>query len=164
MMRHTAETSRGDSQYLAHALLVLGNGFLAHPHNHALHDKLATGQLHAAEYYAQLGRLVCRLLFLLTAEAQGILPSPQASAATRQRYRRSYALSRLQHLTARRRSPQAASIYRNLWTVMEALGSDSGDLTLGVPALGRFLHPAPALGEIIDCALADQESIAAVQA
>ena len=47
---------------------------------------------------------------------------------------------------------------------MEHLGSDSGDLTLGVPALGRFLHPAPALADLADCALADQDIIAAMQA
>ena len=96
MSTHTTETIVPQPQHVACALTALGNGFLAHPHNHALRDKLATGQLHVSEYYAQLRRLLYRLLFLLTAEAQGVLPSPQASPAARQRYLRSYSLSRLQ--------------------------------------------------------------------
>ena len=137
MMTHTAETIIPSPQHVVHALTAFGNGFVAHPHNHALRAKLEAGQLNAAAYYAQLTRLVYRLLFLLTAEAQGVLPSPQASAAARQRYLRSYSLSRLQYLAARRRSLQATSLYRNLWAVIEHLGSDSGDLTLpGRPTPG----------------------------
>ena len=63
---------------VAHALTVLGNGFLAHAHNHVLRDALAAGRLSAAASYAQLARLVYRLLWLLAAEAQGALPAPQA--------------------------------------------------------------------------------------
>src|SRR5215831_9341921 len=164
MITHTAETMIPSPQHVVHALTALGNGFVAHPHNRTLRAKLAAGQLNATDYYVQLTCLVYRLLFLLTAEAQGVLPSPQASPAARQRYLRSYSLSRLQHLAARRRSLQATGLYRNLWTVMEHLGSDSRDLTLGVPALGRFLQPAPALVDLADCVLADQDVIAAIQA
>lgn len=162
MMTHTPETTVRHSQHLAHAILALGNGFVAHPRNQALRDLLATGQMRADDLYAQLRHLAYRLLFLLTAEARGVLPSPQASAAARQRYLRAYALSRLPPLAAPRRG--AARLYRRLWTVMQRLGSDSGDPTLGVPALGRFLHPIPSLAPLADCALADQALIAAVQA
>jgi len=163
MMTPTAETTIPHAQHVGHALTVLGNGCVAHPHNHALRATLDAGRLDAAEYYAQLTRLVSRLLFVLTAEAQGVLPSPPASAAARQRYLRSYSLGRLQHLAAHRRSPRATGLYRNLWAVLEHLGSDSGDLTLGVPALGDFLQPAPVLPDLMDCVLADQHIIAAVQ-
>src|SRR5438874_11748885 len=104
MMTHTAETTILHPQPVVRALTVLGNGFVAHPHNHALRAKLDAGRLDAAGYYAQLTRLIYRVLFLLTAEAQGVLPSPQASATARQRYLRSYSLSRLQPLAARRGS------------------------------------------------------------
>ena len=72
---------------MAHALTVLGNGFLTHPNNCALRDALDAGRLSAAAYYAQLARLVYRLLWLLGAEAQGVLPASQASPSARQRYR-----------------------------------------------------------------------------
>src|SRR3989442_2724557 len=126
MMTHTAETMIPHPQQVVRALTVLGNGFVAHPHNHALRAKLDAGRLDAVEYYAQLTRLLYRVLFVLTAEAQGVLPSPQASAAARQRYLRSYSLGRLQHLAARRRGAQAMSLYRNPWAVMEHLGRRIG--------------------------------------
>ena len=102
MITHTDETIVLHPQHVVRALTVLGNSFVAHPHNHALRAKLDAGRLDAVEYYAQLTRLLYRVLFVLTAEAQGVLPSPQASAAACQRYLRSYSLGRLQHLAARR--------------------------------------------------------------
>jgi hypothetical protein len=143
--------------------MVLGNGFLAHPHNNALRDALDTGRLSAAAYYDQLARLVYRLLFLLAAEAQGVLPAPQANPAARQRYLRSYSVKRLRRLPTRRRS-QATGLYRHLLTLMEHLGSATGNSTIGVPALGHFLQPALALADLMDCVLADHDTIEAVQA
>ena len=116
---HTPETHF--PRDVAHVFTVLGNGFLTHPHNHVLRDVLDAGTLSAAAYYDQLARLVHRLLWLLAAEAQGVLPAPQASPSARQHYLRSYSVARLRHLAVPRR-PQAASLYRNLLTVMEHLG------------------------------------------
>ena len=160
-MPHTPETHF--PRDVAHALIVLGNGFVAHPHNHVLRDALDAGRLSAAAYYDQLARLVHRLLWLLAAEAQGVLPTPQASPSARQRYLRSYSVARLRRLAAPRR-PQTASLYRNLLTVLEHLGSPTSDLAIGVPALGHFLQPGPALPDLVGCALANRDMLAAVQA
>src|SRR5689334_16192118 len=127
-MIHTPETHF--ARDVAHALTVLGNGFLAHPDNHALRAALDAGRLSAAAYYDQLARLVYRVFLLLAAEAWGVLPTPQASPSARQRYLRSYSVVRLQRRVAPRR-PQAASLYRNLLTVMEHLGSPTSDLAIG---------------------------------
>src|SRR5256886_435439 len=99
----------------------------------------------------------------MAAEAQGVLPAPQASPSARQHYLRSYSVARLRHLAVPRR-PQAASLYRNLLTVMEHLGSPTSNLAIGVPALGHFLHPGPALPDLAGCTLADRAMIEAVQA
>ena len=160
-MRHTSETDF--PRDVAQALTVLGNGFLAHLHNHVLREALDSGRLSATTYYDQLGRLVYRVLLLLAAEAQGVLPAPQASPSARQRYLRSYSVERLRRLAAPRR-PQAVGLYRNLLTVLEHLGSHTSDLAIGVPALGHFIKPALALAHLIDCALADRDMIKAVQA
>jgi hypothetical protein len=160
-MTHTPETHF--LRDVAHALTVLGNGFLAHPFNHILHDALDASRLSAAAYYDQLARLVYRVLWLLTAEAQGVLPAPQASPSARQRYLRSYAVARLRRLAAPHR-PQAASLYRNLLAVMEHLGSPTSDLAIGVPALGHFLQPGPALPDLAGCTLADRAMTEAIQA
>src|SRR5437870_12588956 len=160
-MPHTPETHF--LRDVAHALTVFGNGFLAHPHNHVLRDALDAGRLSAAAYSDQLARLVYRLLWLLAAEAQGVLPAPQASPSARQRYLRSYSVSRLRHPAAPRR-PQAGRLYRNLLTVMEHLGSPTSNLAIGVPALGYFLQPGPALPDLAGCTLADHAMLEAIQA
>src|SRR5438093_11727253 len=157
---HTPETHF--LQDVADALTVFGNGFLAHPHNHVLRDALDAGRLSAAAYSDQLARLVYRVLWLLAAEAQGVLPAPQASPSARQRYLRSYSVARLRRLAAPRR-PQATSLYRNLLTVMEHLGDPTSNLAIGVPALGHFLQPGPALPDLADCTLADRAMLEAVQ-
>src|SRR2546427_8210301 len=158
---HTPETHF--LQDVAHVLTVLGNGFLTHPHNHVLRAALDAGRLSAAAYYDQLARLVYRLLWLLAVEAQGVLPAPQASPSARQRYLRSYSVARLRRLAVPRR-PQGASLYRNLLTVMEHLGRPTSDLAIGVPALGHFLQPGPALPDLAGCTLADRAMLEAVQA
>jgi hypothetical protein len=48
--------------------------------------------------------------------------------------------------------------------VLEHLGSPTSDLAIGVPALGHFLQPGPALPDLVGCALADRAMIEAVQA
>jgi methylase of polypeptide subunit release factors len=56
------------------AINTLGCGFLAHPANHALRDKLRDGRLPLQDYYRQILRLVYRLIMLFMAEKRGILP------------------------------------------------------------------------------------------
>jgi hypothetical protein len=46
------------------AIEALGRGFIAHPKNDRLRDKLRTGALTTQDYYRQLLRIVYRLLFL----------------------------------------------------------------------------------------------------
>ena len=53
---------------VAKALRSLGTGFMAHPNNGVLRDRLARGELSAHGLYEQLLRLVYRLLFLATVE------------------------------------------------------------------------------------------------
>jgi hypothetical protein len=76
------------------ALLLLGNGLLAHPANAALRARLAAGLASGKEgdgmltplgYYRQLLRLVYRLLFLMVAEERGLIApeNPQRRDADR---------------------------------------------------------------------------------
>jgi hypothetical protein len=59
------------------ALLSLGGGFVGHPDNAALRERLASGELSLPEYFGQLLRLVYRLIFLLAAEDRNLLHPPQ---------------------------------------------------------------------------------------
>jgi hypothetical protein len=55
------------------ALKHLGNGFLHHPDNGVLRERIANGQLLPLDFYRQLLRLVYRLLFLMVAEERNLI-------------------------------------------------------------------------------------------
>src|SRR5690606_29060025 len=55
------------------ALKALGQGFLSEATNHALRQRLASGELTPHGYFQQLLRLVYRVIFLLTIEERGLL-------------------------------------------------------------------------------------------
>lgn len=125
------------------ALLQLGTGFLAHPDNAALRERLHDGSLTKEHYFQQLLRLVYRFLFLFCAEERNLLhpPLPEDEtaaakvAAARQTYARGYALRRLRTRCLRR---SALDRYGDLWlsirVVFRALAD--GQKKLALPALG----------------------------
>ncbi len=175
------------------AINVLGSGFLSHPANSLLREKLRAGELSAQDYYRQLLRLVYRLIFLFVAEdrdllllrkgVQGSSPdegagvSPDSSPSSvyddgdaleraRERYMRYYSTTRLRRLAARRRGTRHADLFQGLRLVMEQLGSDSGYPALALPALGSFLFSNGPNGSIPDlerCQLANSDLLTAIR-
>lgn len=93
------------------ALRILGDGFLAHPANEDLRAAVTAGSLKAGDYYAQLLRLVYRLLFLMVSEERGLVGPTNAKRA--EVYRRHYSISRLRALAERRTA--GAERYADLW-------------------------------------------------
>src|SRR5690606_18988565 len=77
------------------ALLVLGQGFLAHPSNQALRKALHEGTLRKKAYFGELLRLVYRLIFLLTIEERGLLHPKGTLKDVQERYAAGYGLRRL---------------------------------------------------------------------
>ena len=69
------------------AISALGRGFLAHPANQELREKLRDGALDKQEYYRQLLRSVYRLLFLFVAEDRDLLLDPKATDEARRTLR-----------------------------------------------------------------------------
>jgi hypothetical protein len=84
------------------ALLSLGRGFLSHPDNTGLRERLDSGALPLAEFFGQLLRLVYRIIFLFAAEDRGVLHAPNAPAAARQLYADGYSLGLLRERAVRR--------------------------------------------------------------
>ncbi len=121
------------------ALLTFGNGFVQHPANASLREALHTGQLSQADYFAQLLRLIYRLIFVFSVEERGLL---QTNAA----YAQGYALARLRDLALRRR---AKNRFDDLWQSVRIVfkGLAQGEPRLGLPALGGLFAPGqcPAL-------------------
>ena len=58
---------------MEHAIEAFGRGFLRHPANRQLLEKLRAGTLDKQDYYRQLLRVVYRLIFLFVAEARDLL-------------------------------------------------------------------------------------------
>lgn len=146
------------------AIKVLGQGFLAHPTNHALHKKLRAGQLQGQNYYHQLLRLVYRLLILFVAEDREILFHPQADEHARARYMQYYSTSRLRRLAALRVGTRHSDLFHALWLVMEQLGNETGYEPLGLPALNGFLFSSSAMPDLVGCELANHDLLSAVRA
>jgi hypothetical protein len=116
------------------ALLSFGNGFLRHPDNGALREKLRSGELPLSEFFGQLLRLVYRLIFLLAAEDRDLLHPPGASAAARKLYSEGYSLAVLRKSAVRR---AAWDRHHDRWEglLITFAGLARGENRLALPAL-----------------------------
>lgn len=123
---------------VANAMQVLGSGFLAHPQNEALREKIAGGRLTPQEYYQQLLRLVYRFLFLFTVEDRDLLFPPKMDPEKRRIYEEGYSLSMLRERALRRGQEERYSdLWQGLQIVFRGLAGDAEVRdVLGVPALG----------------------------
>ena len=149
------------------AIEALGHGFLAHPANGALRERLRSGALDAQEYYHELLRLVYRLLFLFVAEDRDALLDPNATPEAKQRYADYYSTRRLRHLAGRQRGSRHGDLYAMLRLVLTALGDDHGLPGLALPSLGSMLFASGAQSATLSldvCALANQDLLEAVRA
>jgi hypothetical protein len=148
------------------AITALGEGFLAHPHNATLRDKLRTGALSKDDYYRQLLRMVYRLLFLFVAEDRGLLLDPGADETARARYLDYYSTRRLRRLAERFRGTRHHDLYHGLRLVMQLLGAErNGEgRALGLPVLGSFLFSDAAVADLIACDISNSDLLAAIRA
>jgi hypothetical protein len=122
------------------ALLALANGFLSHPGNGVLRDRLAKGELPLPEFFGQLLRLVYRLIFLLAAEDRGLLHPPGVSTAVRKLYADGYSLGNLRDRAVRR---TAWDRHHDRWEglLITFMALANGEPRLGLPALGGLFAP-----------------------
>ncbi|MCK6525245.1 N-6 DNA methylase, partial [Myxococcota bacterium] len=122
------------------ALLTLGQGFIAHPHNEALRAALADGSLTAEALQRQLLRLLYQLIFALTVEERGLLHPDSADAEAKRLYAEAYSLSRLRERAARRAAhDHHHDAWEGLKITLRAL--NFGEPRLGLPALGGVFRP-----------------------
>lgn len=122
------------------ALLSLGNGFLSHPNNTALREKLHSGALPLPEFFGQLLRLVYRLIFLLAAEDRNLLHPPDTAAERRKLYAEGYSVGALRDRAVRR---SAWDRHQDRWEglLVTFIALARGEKRLGLPALGGLFAP-----------------------
>lgn len=117
------------------ALRELGNGFLQHPANSLLRERLQSGALDPMDYHQQLLRLVYRMIFLLVAEERDLLHPDGSDLAARDLYRAGYSLGRLRARAARR---PAYDRHGDLWAGLQVVlrACAVGESRLALPPLG----------------------------
>lgn len=145
------------------AIEALGTGFVAHPANDVLKERLRTGELTTFDYYRQLLRLIYRLLFLFVAEDGELLHPPGTGDAERRRYARYYSLTHIRTLAARRRGGPHPDLWRSLTVVFQGLGQPEGIPSLALPALGSFLWSPAACPDLDASQISNQHLMAAVR-
>ena len=119
------------------AIKTLGNGFLSHPKNNNLRQKIKQKQLSPTSFYQQLLRLIYRLLFLMVAEERHILTDNEI-------YYHYYSLSRLRDLSVS--LPNASlhydDLYLGLRTLFQILRDQKFSPLLDVrPLDGKLFNP-----------------------
>lgn len=145
------------------AIEALGRGFIGHPRNDKLREKLRTGVLGKDEYYRQLLRIVYRLLFLFVAEDRELLHPPGSDEAACTLYDQHYSTRRLRELAHKIRGSKHADLWHSLSLVFDALSKESGCGQLGLCGLGSFLWRADSTNELLGpCQISDSETIESV--
>ncbi|PIL01997.1 hypothetical protein SYN65AY640_10395 [Synechococcus sp. 65AY640] len=133
----------------------LANGFLAHPKNSQLRERLASSGLNRLtpeEFYRQLLRLVYRFLFLLVSEERGLISASPL-------YRDHYGVGRLRRLLERR---SAFTEHEDLWCSLRVLWR-----VLSQEELAELLGAAPLNGELFapleldECSLSNRDLLQA---
>ena len=126
------------------ALETLGTGFLQHPANSDLRERLASGQVRLTDVHAALLRLAYRLLFWSVAEDRDALLIPAASLEQRQRYAAHFSSGRLRRLAVRRHGGAHDDLWQGVSVVLDALGRPVGEPRLGLAGLGGLFTPTAA--------------------
>jgi len=134
------------SEGVTQALRTLGTGFLVHPRNVALRQRIESGELSTVSFFEQLLRLIYRLIFLATIEDRDLIFTQNADDIAKARYREGYSLRRLRELASKRRSyDKHTDLWQGLMVTFSSLGV--GQPALGLPALGG-LFDATQCGDI----------------
>ncbi|MCC5636270.1 DUF559 domain-containing protein [Nostoc sp. CHAB 5844] len=165
------------------ALIQLGTGFLQHPSNENLRQKLAAGkELTDIGYYRQLLRLIYRLLFLMVAESRNLLLTgetalregfpPQATANPKGEdvekariYREYYSIERLRELAERPRWRREG--FQDLWQGLRVtfllFDENWRGQLLGLSPLNGDLFGSKTLPALDDCAIDNHDLLIAIR-
>ncbi|MGX4652999.1 Eco57I restriction-modification methylase domain-containing protein [Micromonospora sp. SCSIO 07396] len=145
------------------ALEILGTGFLDHPDNAALRERIEV-TLSLEDYKRSLLRLVYRLLFWFVAEDRTALLDPEAAPQARQRYDAFFSARRLRELALRRRHSGHGDLWEAVRLVFRFLGEEAGNATLGLPGIGGLYEPGPLDRPIAEASLSNTALLRAVEA
>ncbi|MBE3573371.1 MAG: hypothetical protein IMW95_10570, partial [Moorella humiferrea] len=146
------------------ALKILANGFLAHPANKDLRQRLQEGKVTPLEYYRQLLRLIYRLLFLMVAEERGLIGARHDAEKSRI-YQEFYSVSRFRKLAEGYTS--GARHHCDLWlgllTTFRLFAGEELARRLGMGVLDGDLFGAQAIPDLEGTRLANIDFLQAIR-
>ncbi|MGA7935725.1 MAG: N-6 DNA methylase, partial [Kovacikia sp.] len=151
------------------ALKILGTGFLQHPDNEDLRQKLSlsvgeSDGLTDTDYYRQLLRLIYRLLFLMVAESRNLLQQTEDQDKERI-YREYYSLERLRALAERLswRREGFQDLWQGLRVTFRLFDENWRGELLGLSPLNGVLFGSRSLLDIDKCAIDNHDLVQALQ-
>jgi hypothetical protein len=161
------------------AVIQLGTGFLQHPHNEHLRQKLAEGKRVEAEvssaseprreltdvgYYRQLLRLIYRLLFLMVAESRNLLLIGEDREKERI-YREYYSIERLRELAERPswRREGFQDLWQGLWVTFLLFDENWRGRLLGLSPLNGDLFGSDTLPDLGELAIDNYDLLVAIR-
>nr|WP_230967692.1 N-6 DNA methylase [Nostoc commune] len=149
------------------ALIQLGNGFIQHPQNEHLRQKLSdNSQLGITnyEFYRQLLRLIYRLLFLMVAESRKLLFITDDLEKVRI-YREYYSIERLRELAERPnwRREGFQDLWQGLRVTFCLFDQNWRRKILGLSPLNGDLFGSETLADLDDCAIDNYDLLIAIR-
>ncbi|MDJ0576344.1 MAG: N-6 DNA methylase [Xenococcaceae cyanobacterium MO_234.B1] len=146
------------------ALQLLGTGFLQHPNNQNLRDKIVSGELTDKDFYRQLLLLIYRLLFLMVAESRNILSIGEDAEKARI-YKEFYSIERLRILAERPsyRREGFADLWNGLRVTFDIFDENWRGEILGLSPLNGDLFGSKVLHSIQECTLDNYDLLQAIR-
>ncbi len=147
-----------------HALELLGTGFLQHPNNQLLRDKIATSELTEKDFYRQLLLLIYRFLFLMVAEGRNILLIGEDQEKARI-YNEYYSIERLRILAERPsyRREGFQDLWQGLRVTFEIFDENWRGEILGLSPLNGDLFGSNVLQSLDGCAIDNYDLLQAIR-
>ncbi|AVH74344.1 Eco57I restriction-modification methylase domain-containing protein [Nostoc sp. 'Lobaria pulmonaria (5183) cyanobiont'] len=151
------------------AIVQLGNGFIQHPQNERLRQKLGIIPNYEAEVtnyelYRQLLRLIYRLLFLMVAESRNLLLIGDDLEKSRI-YREYYSIERLRELAERPhwRREGFQDLWQGLWVTFLLFDENWRGEVLGLSPLNGDLFGSGTLSALDNCAIDNYDLLIALR-
>lgn len=146
------------------ALIQLGTGFLQHPDNEVLRQKVESGQLSHTDYYRQLLKLIYRLLFLMVAESRDLLLDGQDAEKGRI-YREYYSIDRLRAMAERPtwRREGFQDLWQGLRVTFRLFDENWRGKLLGLSPLNGDLFGSKSLLDLDECAIDNHDLLLSVR-
>ncbi len=146
----------GLSDAVKESMQALGNGFLHHPANDALREKLRNKSLTPKQYYDQLRRLVYRLLFLMVTEERDLIYDADELKGDvikqKQIYLNFYSIDRLRKLSENRYlyEKDFSDLWQGLLKTFLLFEANGNGIKIGIKPLDGDLFSETALKDIND--------------